>query len=88
MTGIQGVSSSLWLPISQSTSGKRPRSEGTTESNGGKEDNDKDIDEENVEDNDKDNERNFQDKNMMNDEDNQKENNKGNDDNYDEEKGE
>ena len=83
MTGIQGVSSSLWLPISQSTSGKRPRSEGTTESNGGKEDNDKDIDEEYVEDNDKDNERN-----MMNDEDNQKENDKGNDDNYDEEKGE
>ena len=83
MTGIQGVSSSLWLPISQSTSGKRPRSEGTTESNGGKEDNDKDIDEENVEDNDKDNERN-----MMNDQDNQKENDKWNDDNYDEEKGE
>ena len=83
MTGIQGVSSSLWLPISQSTSGKRPRSEGTTESNGGKEDNDKDIDEEYVEDNDKDNERN-----MMNDQDNQKENDKGNDDNYDEEKGE
>ena len=59
MTGIQGVSSSLWLPISQSTSGKRPRSEGTTESNGGKEDNDKDIDEENDEDKDKDNKKKF-----------------------------